>query len=55
MDVNEELKLLWKCKKVRGCRGGGSDPAGDVWGARRVGVGQGGGDWLVGSNVGGRG
>ena len=53
MDVNEELKLLWKCKKSRGGGGGGgSGPAGD--GGRGVGLvdRQGG---LVGSNVGGRG
>ena len=41
MDVNEELKLLWKCKKKIGGGGGGGD-----WS-----IGRG----FVGSNVDGRG
>ena len=46
MDVSEELKLLWKCKKNRG--GGRSGQAGDGGGGGRVvGVGRKGGDWLV--------
>ena len=49
MDVNEELKLLWKCKKIGEGRGwgGGSGPAGDG-GSRGWGWSRG----LVGSNVG---
>ena len=47
MYVNEELKLLWKCKKI----GGGSSPAGDGVGSRGGGWWSR-GRWLVGSNVG---
>ena len=49
-DVNEEFKLLWKCKKNIG---GGGVRSGRGWGGSRD------GGWsirgLVGSNVGGRG
>ena len=47
--MNEELKLLWKCKKEKW--GGVSDPAGEGSSGGCWSIGRG----LVGSNVGGRG
>ena len=50
MDVKEELKLVWKCKKKSGGGGGGGgvpDLAGDGGGVEGWSIGRG----LVGSNV----